>query len=84
MYTKSLCRSTVEPGKMPNQLQGLGMLLNLFEMSSGPAPGEVVVQVIEFHRECGPVPGLDYVPDIIEIWDTIVVIQEHQGVYNML
>lgn len=62
MYTNSRSRSTVEPGKMPNQLQGLGVLLHLFEMSAGFAPCEVMVQVIEFHRECGPVPGLDDVP----------------------
>ena len=84
MYTKSLCRSTVEPGKMPNQLQGLGVLLHLFEMSAGFAPCEVMVQVMEFHRECGPVPGHDDVPDIVEVGDTLVVTQEHQGVDNML
>ena len=67
-----------------NQFQGLGVLLNLFDVSSGLAPCEVVVQVIEFHRECCTIPGLDYVPDIIKIWDTLVVTQEHQGVDNML
>ena len=60
------------------------MLLDLFEMSSGLAPCKVVVQVIEFHRECSPVPGLDDVPDIVEVGDTLVVTQEHQGVDNML
>lgn len=69
---------------MPNQLQGLGVLLHLFEMSAGFAPCEVMVQVIEFHRECGPVPGHDDVPDIVEVGDTLVVTQEHQGVDNML
>ena len=67
-----------------NQFQGLGVLLNLFDVSSGLAPCEVVVQVIEFNRECGPVPGLDDVPDIVEVGDTLVVTQEHQGVDNML
>ena len=56
-----------------NQFQGLGVLLNLFDVSSGLAPCEVVVQVIEFHRKCGPVPGLNDVPDIVKVGDTLVV-----------
>lgn len=77
-------RSTVDPSELPYQFQGLGVLLHLLEVSSGPAPGEVVVQVIELNRECGPVSGLDYVPDVVEVGDTLVVTQEHQGVDNML
>ena len=46
MYTKSSSRSTVDPSELPYQFQGLGVLLHLLEVSSGPAPGEVVVQVI--------------------------------------
>ena len=52
MYTKFSSRSTVESGELQYQLQGLGVLLHLLEVSSGLAPGEVVVQVIEFDRPC--------------------------------
>ena len=84
LCTKFSSRSTVLPGKLPYQLQGLGVLLHLFEMSSGPAPGEVMVQVIELDCKCGPVPGLDDVPDVVEVGDALVVAKEQEGVHDML
>ena len=84
MYTKSSSRSTVEPGELTYQFQGLGVLVHLLEVSASPAPCEVMVQVIELHREGGPVPGLDDVPYIVEVGDALVVAKEQEGVHDML
>ena len=82
--TKFSSRSTIESGELPYQLQGLGMLPHLLEMSSGLAPRKVMVKVVQFHGECSFVPGLDYVLYIVKVGDVLVVAQEHEGVHYML